>query len=377
MSSRAVHIVSNYKEAKEKLLEKIPVAFLVYDPAASTAGKSSIDASGATKEEKQAEKMIQSTDRTRVFGQVARKMQAEGSFGLLSPNVSKGELAKLFDGSKVPSKGFIARIENDVPIKIFDGELTTPSLSDFVKENHLPMVIELGGHNFRFVGRRGKQLAIGVYDPDDEAKTNKFRQEMKQYAVKGEHKDDYTFGAMDGKKWDKFLSQFSITKENLPELFVLDVPERTFWQESSVAGISNFMKAVKKGEIESRQQEGRKKGPLDDFLQVFVDYMPWSLVVLFALFGAAFYLFLPKDTALRIPPPPKSPQPQHRTSGAELLKQLGLKVVVEDNEVVEMDAVEEEEAKKELPPVEDLEDFKIENAKEENVADEKESKKDK
>ncbi len=328
-----MHIVPSYKEAKQKLLEKLPVAFIVYDPDVDLAGNSAIDASGATEEEKEAEKLIQSTERTRIFGQVARKLQAEGSFGLLSSDTAREEIEQFFDnGAEVPSGGFIARIEDGIPIKIFDGEMTSNSFMEFVKENNLPVVIELGGHNFRFVGRRGKPLAIGVYDPEEEAKTYKFRQEMKNYAVKGAHKDEYIFGTMDGKKWDKFVAQFSITKQSLPELFVLDVPDRTYWQDSSVFGVAEFISAVKNDEVESREQEGKKKGPLDEFLQLFVDYMPWSLLAMFTLFGVTFYLFLPSDGPLIPPPPHEERNPRFKVSGAELLDQLGLKVVEGDDD---------------------------------------------
>jgi hypothetical protein len=310
MSDRAVQIVSSYNDATKVLLEKIPVAFIVYDPEASASGdSSSIDASGATDAEKESEKIIQSTERTRVFGQVARKMQAQGSFGLLLSDVSPEEVAKFFDEENaVPMGGFIARIEQDVPTKIYDGELTSDSFIDFVRDSNLPIVIELGGHNFRLAGRKGKPMAIGVYDPDDEIKTKKFRQELKQYATRGVHKDDYVFSTMDGKKWNKFLSQFSITKEGLPELFVLDVPARTYWQDSSVFGVSDFIKSVKNGEIESREQEARMKNPFEEFLDNFVKYMPWSLLAVLGVLGGTFYIFLPKSYAdnTRIRPSPPS-----------------------------------------------------------------------
>ncbi|KAL3793157.1 hypothetical protein HJC23_005659 [Cyclotella cryptica] len=262
MSDRAVQIISTYDDAKSVLLDKFPVAFIAYDPDVTNNEDSlaSIDASGATDAEKEMEKFIQSNERTRVFGQVARRWQAQGSFGLLSPNSLSEEIAKFFEGSDTPpSNSFIARIEVDVPIKLYTGEITSDSVSEFVTANNLPVVVELGGHNFRFAGRKGKPLAIGVYDPNDEVKKNKFRQEMKEYATRGAHKDGYVFGTMDGKKWDKFLGQFSITKESLPELFVLDVPKRVFWQDSSVFGVSDFINAIENGEIEAKEQEARKK----------------------------------------------------------------------------------------------------------------------
>lgn len=321
MSDRAVKIVSNRDEAERVLLRNMPVAFLVYDPAeedgaSASASAAVIDSSGAPEEEKVAEKLIQSTERTRAFGQAARKLQAQGSFGLLSPGTSAGEIAEFFDGTTPPSGGFIARIEGGVPTRVYGGPSNTDDITEFVRETNIAAVIELGGHNFRFASKRGKALAIGAYDPDDETRTEDFRKELKAYAVGGAHRDDYVLGTMDGKKWKKFLAQFSVAVEdsNLPELFVIDTPTRTYWQDSSVSGVSNILDAVKSGEIESREQPKRKTSGLDDFLQLFVDYMPWSLVIMLSVFILVFYLTLPYmggvDPVMppMPPPPPRTPQ---------------------------------------------------------------------
>ena len=138
---------------------------------------------------------------------------------------------------------------------------------------------------------------------------------MKDYAVNGKYKDEYIYGTMDGIKWDKFLSQFSIQKENLPELFVLDVPNRTYWQDPSVFGVSNFITAVQNGEIESREQEKRKSGVLDEVLQAFVDYMPYSLIFMLALFGTVFWLVVRLDDGPIMPPPP--PREKKEEGGKE------------------------------------------------------------
>lgn len=321
MSDRAVKIVSNREEAERVLLRKMPVAFLVYDPAeedgtSSAASAAVIDSSGASEEEKAAEKLIQSTERTRAFGQVARRSQAQGSFGLLSPGTPAGEIAEFFDGTTPPSGGFVARIEDGVPTRVYGGEPNTDDIAEFVGETNIAAVIELGGHNFRFASKRGKALAIGAYDPDGETRTDDFRRELKAYAVGGAHRDDYVFGTMDGKKWKKFLAQFSVAGEdsNLPELFVIDTLTRTYWQDASVSGVSNFLDAVKSGEIESREQPKRKTSGLDEFLQLFVDYMPWSLVIMLSVFVLVFYLALPYmggvDPVMppMPPPPPRTPQ---------------------------------------------------------------------
>merc|ERR1719232_2445673 len=300
MSSRAVKMVANYEDAKKELLDKMPVAFVVYDPDASSKSVSeeqyAINQSGMSDEEKVAERTVLSTERMTIFGQAARKMQAQGSFGLISPGVPREDVAEFFSGdaASMPTGGFIARIEEEVPTRIYAGELSMEAVVDFVKEQNLAVVIELGGHNFRFASRRGKALAVAAYDPNDEVRTERFKREVKRYAVGGAHRDDYVFGTMDGRRWDKFLNQFSIEGENLPELFVLDVPSRTYWQDASVFGVAEFIAAVKNDEIPSREQEKPKSSPLDQFFQAFVDYMPYSLLGMLALFAFVFWLALPR-----------------------------------------------------------------------------------
>eukprot|EP00574_Skeletonema_japonicum_P004379 CAMPEP_0201714820 /NCGR_PEP_ID=MMETSP0593-20130828/1132_1 /ASSEMBLY_ACC=CAM_ASM_000672 /TAXON_ID=267983 /ORGANISM="Skeletonema japonicum, Strain CCMP2506" /LENGTH=460 /DNA_ID=CAMNT_0048204131 /DNA_START=8 /DNA_END=1390 /DNA_ORIENTATION=- len=305
MSQSAVEIVRDVEEVYERLVggERGAVAYVVYDPVEqqqdTTKDKDASD---------EATKFIQSTERTRIFGQIARKYQAHGSFGLLSPSIDKASIAKILgvgETKKIPSSsGFIARIEEDVPTKFLTGDvITMDALAEFIRETNIAIMTELGGHNFRFASRRGKPLAIGVYNPDDDVKTFKFRKEMKQYAVSGQHKDEYVFGTMDGIKWEKFVSQFGITKAGLPEVFILDAPERTYWQDSSVLSVSDFIRSVKNGEIESRLQEKKPNNPLEEFSQLFISYMPWSLFALLTLFVVVFWLALPSSEPI-LPPVP-------------------------------------------------------------------------
>lgn len=318
MSHRAVHLVSTRAGAYEQLLNKTPVAFIVFDPvilSSATHGSdavSSIEASGASDADKAAEKMIQSTERTRAFGQVARKMQAQGSFGLLPPGTSPDEIKQFFKRDDAAAKaslsgGFIARIEEGAPIKLYDGELTTASFLEFAKENNLPTVVELGGHNFRSVSRKGTPLAIGVYDPNKDVETEQFQRKLKEYAIAGKHKDNYIFSTMDGTKWERFLRQFSIEKENLPELFALDTSTRQYWQDTSVNGISEFLTALSNGDIEPRTQEKKEQGSLPGLLQLFVDHMPYSLVAMIGIIVTVFWMVLPLlGEGPIVPSPPPS-----------------------------------------------------------------------
>jgi hypothetical protein len=335
MSKSAVRVVRDVGRLFEELLGgdeeedssddgeySAAVAYVVYDPTQHQ------QQDGGEHEQQDDKQLIQSTELTRVFGQVAQKFQAHGTFGLLPSNIPREHVAQILgvdDGESkdnIPSTGFIARIEEDVPTKFFvpeeqqkkEGSSVTieDALVEYIKETNIPMLVELGGHNFRFASRRGKPLVIGVYNPEDTIKTTQFRKEMKSYAVHGQHSTDYVFGTMNGKKWDKFTSQFGITHEGLPEVFILDAPERTYWQDSSVFGVSDFINSVQKGEIEPRVQERRgPKNPLEEFSQMFVAWMPWSLMAMLTLFVVVFWLALPSSEPL-LPPAPEPVAPSKK-----------------------------------------------------------------
>eukprot|EP00984_Skeletonema_dohrnii_P031421 scaffold23896_cov67-Skeletonema_dohrnii-CCMP3373.AAC.1 len=163
MSQSAVKVVKDVDRVYEMLVGGAngAVAYVVYDPKEQIEDEeddSGIDKSGATEEEKEATKLLQSTERTRVFGQVARKYQAQGSFGLLSPSIDKASIAKVLgvgETNKIPDAGFIARIEEDVPTKFLTGDvINTEAFAEFIKETNIAVMTELGGHNFRFASRR-------------------------------------------------------------------------------------------------------------------------------------------------------------------------------------------------------------------------------
>ena len=205
-----------------------------------------------------------------------------------APKSSARWRARFEDADGPLPGGFIASIEEDIPVRLYTDGLNSAAFLEWAEEHNLPTVVELGGHNFRLVSRKRKALATGVYDPDWETRTDAFKRELKQYAIRGRHRDDYVYGTMDRKKWDKFVAQFNITKENLPELSVLDGPDRTYWQDPSVFGVAEFIAAVKGGEIVTREQQKRKDGALEEVLQAFVDYMPYSLLAMLGLFLGVF-----------------------------------------------------------------------------------------
>jgi len=268
------------------------VGFLAYDP----------DARGTTIEE-----VVQSTQYLQVFHQAARKLQAEATFGVLMPppsgngddnggggGISEEELAKFgtpANGQVVANgrRRFIAKLERDAEGKFFNPphEINTVDLVKYVREHNRALVTELGPHNFRSVGDRQMPVAIVVTDPDRAEQSDALVAELRQYAKDGQPASvryRYVFARMDGKRWAKFLGQFSIEQGNLPELFVLDISTKKYWQNSTVVGVENFLKAVVDGKILERDQEGQGNPILKKIERLFIDHMPISVFVVLAFF---------------------------------------------------------------------------------------------
>ncbi len=259
------------------------VGFVAYDP----------EAKGDTIEE-----VVQSTKYLQVFHQAARKLQAEATFGVLMPPsgggaISEEELAKFgapANGQVLANgRGLIAKLERDADAKFFNPphEINTVDLVKYVREHNRALVTELGPANFRSIGDRQMPVAIVVTDPDQAEKSDALVAELRQYAKDGEPASiryRYIFAKMDGKRWSKFVAQFSIEQGNLPELFVLDIANKRYWQNSTVVGVENFLNAVVDGTILGRDQEGQGNAILQKFERWFIGHMPVSVFLVLAFF---------------------------------------------------------------------------------------------
>jgi hypothetical protein len=232
-----------------------------------------------------------------VFNQIARKQQITSRFGLLSPTMANDLFLEFGFGKEHNEEAFFAKIEKDVEPIIYAGEWSSPEFLDFVKFNNHPLVAELGAHNFRALGSIGPKLAIGVVNPLDTEKTLAFQKELKKYAASASDsvKLKYIFACMDGIKFDKFLKQFRIEKSSLPQVFVLDFLSRQFWQDSSIFSIKEFIEAVDNGDISMQKQDDMPK--LNAFHQVkwvFMEYMPWSVLLIVVMFFLTLVAFMPE-----------------------------------------------------------------------------------
>ena len=272
------------------------VAFLVFDDKAKEVNSS--DGKGRASEElTTVEKYLASTTATQVFGQVARKLQDRGNFGLLHPSAKK-DLQKLGLAGKMKGP-LIAKIEKDADPVVYAGEFNSMDLLDFIKENNVALVTNLEGRNFRSLAHLGKPLFIGVVNPTDSKRNDEmisFTASLREFAKSGDEKDNYVFATMDGSKWRNFLKQFSISPSQLPQFLVLDVPKRMYFQNETFVDIYSFVKGMKDGTIEEREQVSNSgDGPLEKFHAFFVKFMPYTLLAMVAIFGIIIFVLLNDD----------------------------------------------------------------------------------
>jgi hypothetical protein len=221
--------------------------------------------------------------------------------------VVKEEMAAATASKEYP--GFVCRLEVNVAPRCLyaDSEtFDTSAVLEFVKVNNVATVTQLGPQNFHHIGRIGRPLVIGVADTNDEEMLDKLKADLTSFALNSpaEQTEKYFFGWMDGQKWSKFLQQFDIKPEELPQVFVLDVPERIFWQDSSYREkpLEEFMAAVADGKIKSQQSAGVRGGRfLNRIAASFFNWMPWSLLLILGIATGVVLLVVPDAKDLRPP----------------------------------------------------------------------------
>lgn len=296
---------SNAKQTTKKTIVNNSVQFIAFDGNVDTT-LSSVD------------DILGSTPVLQVYRQVARKQQAYSNFALLHPSTPKSELEKF--GIEVKDENedeltFLMRVERGVDTIVYNGEVTTPDFMNFVSETSLPLLTELEAHNFRSMGNKGKILAIAVINPEDAESNKVILQSLSEYSkekmlqIQVEN-SPYIFTYMNGMKWAKFLEQFSVSTDDLPQLFLLDVPNRKYWQNVTVGRsstsdgillpitpsyVKEFMAAKDSGVIESRDQFKEKGGFMNDIAVGFMKSMPYSAIAL-VLFFVFVILFVVSDS---------------------------------------------------------------------------------
>lgn len=279
LSGPAVTVVNSYDEALHFASTQTDegVAFLGYDPRSSENAP---------------------TEFHQVFNRVARLQRVSAHFVWLNP------------GQEERSYQFIHKIEPTVQPRSYETketDITTINVDSFgawVKEHNVPLVSELGPNNFHRIGRNGRPLVISVVDFNDAKQKAAVKDHLTDYAkqLTDEEADKYYYGIMDGKRWGKFLGQFDVVDSENPQTIVLEVPTKTYWQNSTYKNTLEFMKAVETGEIKSQTaKKNPKEGILGKIEYLFVENFPYSAIILLVLVLGIIWLIVPAGDDLRPP----------------------------------------------------------------------------
>ena len=302
MSRPTMKLLDSVSEAMEFTTDETydhGVSYVCYDPKAATGS---------------IEQMIESSPLLQVCSQVARKQMAHGHFTALKANADVSTLALTPPAAgegEEPKKagGFLCRLEDKFTPRCLhedEAKIDSDTAYDFVQASNVATVTQLGPSNFHRIGRLGRKLLIGVANVEDEDMVDQVKTDLANFAQTGPPKmlKKHYFGWMDGKKWAKFLEQFEITQEDLPRYFVLDVPNRVYWQDPAFKNksLKEFLKAIKDGTIQPKESGGvRGARFLNKIANGFFNWMPWSLFLILGIATAAVFAVVPDAKELRPP----------------------------------------------------------------------------
>jgi hypothetical protein len=349
MSAPAVTLVSSYEHAMKKLQgdddeegaseqqqQQHGVIFVMYDPQVQSIGLYK------NRPMPPVEEFLRTTEVTIAFEKVARKEQVNANFAILSPGSDCCKSFQTSDTSNNPDTNgatdelentpFVARLEENVPPRIWQPPASpsdyVSSLHAFVADNYFPLVNQVGPDNFHKLGRHGRPLVLGVVQGNNQAQVQTIKQQLLDFCLNGppEIVSRYYFGWIDGHLWQKFLEQFEIKMADLPQVFVLDVPKKRYWQNSTYTGKENgiqaLMEDIRDGKVSSKVSSGTGKPSITGFWGVvkflestFLENMPWSILILISVCAAFAILVVPPPEDLR--PPYKNQHARKRPQGEE------------------------------------------------------------
>ena len=283
MSGPSVTLVKSYDKAMEYVAEKTEdgVAFLGYDAEATVS-----DSEG----EVSVDELLKSTPLAQVYSQVSRKEKAFSHFLWLAPGS---------DGIDKGVQRAVYRIETEFDALPWDrskaDDPTSDDLTAFVKEYSVPTFSVLGPSNFQKVGNNGRPLVISVVDMDNSDLVGAVKEHMIKFVnspLAKQFVDQYYFAMMDGKKWKKFLEQFDVHQEENPQVIVLDVPTKKYWQNTTFTTVGDFLKGVANGTITQRVSSGKSgsSGILARAESLFMEFFPYSLI--FIVFVVIIFVIL-------------------------------------------------------------------------------------
>jgi len=241
-----------------------PTGHVVHDPDASSS-----DASRATS----------------TFGRVARKMHA--FLRLVRPPLARRGLPANRESSSPPRRTGRRGRRGDPsslasrrtrPPNSASAIRTRPTLRNSRGSRISSPSRKSGGRDVRRASRRGWAPAVAAADPSDELPNERIRTRTRtreRCAVRGERADDCISTGPRMERGGTNVRGSMLHREGRFAGAVRRRRSGTRVPAECVGGgrIRVRIAAAKSGEIESREREKPKKGPSDEFLQAFADYI--------------------------------------------------------------------------------------------------------
>ncbi|GAX21751.1 thioredoxin domain-containing protein 10 [Fistulifera solaris] len=271
MNTLTVDVVASQQDADQYARTQTSngIVFVAYDPASANAQEIS--------------DKLNTSPSLQTYATVARKEQAFAHFLLLEPSLMEGEegpsvVPAAFGDFPSSSSFFVCRREVGVPTRCMP---TDADLQAWVRANNIPTVNDLGPTNFYSIGHKGRPLVIGVYHPEVEVASGKdpetdIKDRLLEFAIANPLASEYYFGYMNGHKWTSFLEQFNVMGG--PQVFVLDVPTKTYWQDEKLGydlDIEGLLKAKASGAVAGLS--ARRKG-VDGIKDMIADWVENNLM---------------------------------------------------------------------------------------------------
>lgn len=291
MNSPTMQSILNYEDVIRKIKQN-EVSFIAYEPAADKNDDGYL---------------FDSTPLLKVFGEVAKDYHLKVPFYALGTQHEEEIFKNLFD-MQDPHEPFIARVEEDVEINIFTGEMTELSLDSFVKKNMEATIPQINEGNIQNLGYREKFMAILVVNTDHVDKTRKYFSDVKRYISRAPSiiHEEYQFAWIDANQRKKNLEGYSIPIQDEPMMFCLEYPYDFYWTSpystESAESVHRFLTDILENRILAKDllpddPDTRKpNGLTDEYLyNLVVQYSPWSFIVIVCF---TLLVFLPPTCSI-------------------------------------------------------------------------------
>jgi Thioredoxin-like domain/Thioredoxin len=232
------------------------------------------------------------------FREAAQRLRRYCAFVVLQPWSN--------EGAQLVGEGpFICRLEDDVPVRCYDGISETIDLDglvSWIERERIPTVSSLTATGLEELGNKGHQVCVA-------------KVALREYATTGAPaiRERYYYGIIDASTYEVYLRQLGYDTSNpQPQIFLKNFLTKEYWQNATYGlDITSFLNDVEEGVVPSQSKRKNQQRPQSLATRLkngFHNHWPWSylLVIGPCIFFLTFLSqFIKVRKSLR-PPYPRS-----------------------------------------------------------------------